>query len=133
MSLCPLCRLKEAFILANDWQLIMKNPTFLLFFFLPREGSPPTPSAFVFTIVMAPLLMSLELTGCNDWRLEPLLSLIVLLNGELEEKRMDGCAHCVQVSVSVARSLGKNTSAGRNWEGRFRGRSRFGARCCCTT
>jgi len=49
----------------------MKNPAFLfLFFFLLREGSPPTPSAFVCTIVMASLLMSLELTVCNEWRLE---------------------------------------------------------------
>lgn len=34
---------------------------------------------------MASLFISLGLTGCNECRLEPLSSLIVLLNWELEE------------------------------------------------
>lgn len=57
------------------------------FIFLPllRESSPPTPSAFMCAIVMAPLLMSLELTVCNDCRVEPLPSLDVPLTGCLEE------------------------------------------------
>lgn len=82
----------------------MKSPRF----FLLHEGSPPTPSAFVCAIVMALLLMSLELTVCNEWRLESLLSLIVLLNGELEKSCTEEGARCVQVSVSATRSLGKN-------------------------
>ena len=97
----------------------MKNPTFLFFSPLLREGSPPTPSAFVRTIVMAPLLMSLELTGCNDWRLEPLPSLIVLLNGELGVGVMYGRL-CTAVRRYLCLLLAgkrkkKDGSAARNW------------------
>lgn len=108
----------------------MKNPAFFFFFLPPllREDGPPTPSAFVRTIVMAPLLMSSELT-C--WRLGPLLGLIVLLNEELNNKRMDGCADFVQVTVSVAHSLQKRWLRER-LGGLFLGPSRPSAPCCYT-
>lgn len=46
--------------------------------------------------------MSLELTVCNDWRPEPLLSPTARVKGELEEQRMDGCALREQVSEFTA-------------------------------
>lgn len=70
----------------SEWLTVdYEKPNISLFFFILLEDGPPTPSAFMHTIIMAPLLMSLELSLCNDWKLEPLLSLIGLLNGELEE------------------------------------------------